>query len=146
MKLSEALDEALDDRAGQSGTVEIEDGDARASVDVADCGRLGVKVRGVKVRRGRARDIEQTARELPERLRSLPERVEPVEVDPRLGGATLRSKPEDMQGGEFFQVDVEGERDVEVKRYRARDEGGREPVDWTMTRDQLGRLVDELEE
>lgn len=143
MTLGRAIDDALG-AAGTTGKVEAEAGDARAEVEVSDADRLGVKVRSVKVTRSTARDVGAEAASLPERLRSIPERLQPVEVDPKLGGATLRTRPDDMRKREFFQVDVHGERDVEVRRYKVGAKG-RKPVDFTMTRDQLERLVDELD-
>jgi len=143
VSLGSQLDDALD-QAPKQATVEVTDGERRAEVDVTDVDRLGVKVRRVKVHRQAPRPIAEEARALPERLRSLPERVEPVEVDPELGGASLRSRPGDMRDREFFQVDIEGEDEVEVRRYKAK-EGGREELDWVMTRGQLGRLLDELD-
>lgn len=141
MSLGRRIDEALDAREGDERTLEVAQGDARAEVDVVDVDRLGVRVERVKVVRGE-RDVVKEAEALPDRLRSLPDRLVPVEVDPRLGGGTLRTRPEDMRDRDFFQVDV-GQRDVEVRRYRA-GEAGRAPRDWTMTREQLGRLIDEL--
>jgi len=141
--LGRALDGALG-KKGKTGEVVVEEGGAKAVVDVVDADRLGVTVKRVRVSRAEDRDVAEEAAALPERLRALPERVEPVEVDPGLGGAILRTGPEDMRKREFFQVDV-GERDVEVRRYRVEDEG-RGEVDFTMTRGQLEQLIDELKD
>jgi hypothetical protein len=105
--------------------------------------RLGVRVRGVRVDRDADQDVTERARVLPDRLRTLPDRVEPVEVAPSLGGAVLRTRPEDLRGGEYFEVEV-GRRSTEVRRVRVVD-GERQPSDFTLTREQLGRLLDELE-
>ena len=140
MTTGRRIDEALDARK-DAKTVTVEGDGARAEIDVVEVDRLGVRVERVRVVRG-PRDVEAEAAALPERLRTLPDRIAPVEVDPRLGGATLRSKPEEMRDRDFFQVDV-GREDVEVRRYRA-GKDGRTARDWTMTREQLGRLIDEL--
>jgi len=142
VSLGRALDDALDAKGGGPGAVDIEDGGRKARVEVTDVDRLGVRVRGVRVEREAARDVADEAAALPERLRSLPETLVPTEVDPRLGGATLRTTPSEMHDGEFSQVDVRPN-DVELRRYKV-TEGGREPVDFTMTRPQLRRLLDEL--
>jgi len=138
--LAVAIDEAID--PGVTGTIEAEAEVGTATVDVVEAGPIGVKVDAVRIRRDAEVDVVEEAAALPERLRSLGERVQPVEVEPRLGGATLRTKPEDMRRKEFYQVDI-SPNEAEVKRYRVR-QGGRERTDWAMTRGQLRRLVDEL--
>jgi len=135
------LDEALDALEGQ-GTIEVERTGGRAEVDVVDADRLGVSVRRVKVTRDAPVDVAEEAAALPERIRALPERVEPVEVAPKLGGARLRTRPEDLRGDEFYEVDVTPH-DTEVRRTRVDEHGDRAGTDFTLTRDQLDRLIDE---
>lgn len=136
------LDDALDQVNG-AGSAEVERDGGSASVDVADVDRLGVRVRRVRVEREAGWDVGEKAHALPDRLRSLPDRVEPQEVAPELGGAILRTRPEDYDGKRYFEVEV-GPRSAEVRRVKV--EGGeRSEDDWTMTREQLGRLIDELE-
>ncbi|TNE85121.1 MAG: hypothetical protein EP330_27355 [Deltaproteobacteria bacterium] len=142
MSLADALAEALDKKS--EGTITAEHGGAKAHVDVVTSGPVGVRVRGVKIERGRDVPIETAAEELPGQLAGvLPERIHAVEVDPRLGGAILRTKPDEMRGREFVEVEVSGTRKVDIRRWEASDEG-RKPKDWAMTRDALGRLVDDL--
>jgi hypothetical protein len=144
LSLGRAIDEALEAK-GASGTVEASADGATAEVDVVDVDRLGVRVRGIRVRRAEPFDVDEEARELPERMRSLPDRIEPVEVDRRLGGAILRSKPEEMRDREFFELGLTGPRDMDLKRLKAEPGQEREPTDWTMSRKGLGRLLDEME-
>ncbi|MBX2796932.1 MAG: hypothetical protein KTR31_04660 [Myxococcales bacterium] len=134
------LDEALDELEGPTGTVEVDTGSGQAEVDVVDVDRLGVRIRGVRVRREKEVDVKREAAALPERLRALPDRVQPVEVAPELGGARLRSPPDRRQ--EYFEVDVAPD-GTDIRRTRVDSDGERHPVDWTMTRDQLDRLIDE---
>ena len=138
--LREALDARLD--AGETGTVEVSTNDASATVDVVAVGPLGARVRRIEVR-GERGGVEQVAASLPHDLRALPEPIEAVEVDASLGGAILRTPPEAMEQGEFFEVEVRGD-SVAIDRYR-RQPGGRESIDYDLTRKQLGRLVDALE-
>lgn len=140
MPLRDALEDALDN-ASAGDTVEVEAGEARARVDVVDVDRLGVKVRGIRVTRDRDVPLEQLADELPDRVRSLPQRVEPVEVDAGLGGGIFRT-PVDDRKQDYFQIDVRG-RDADVEHYVVED-GERRATDFTITREGLGRLVDEL--
>lgn len=138
MSLDDALD-ALD----SAGVAEIERPGGSASVDATEIGPLGVRVRRVRVDRDDNWDISDKAHALPQRLRALPERITPSEVAPDLGGAILRTHPDDFRGDGYFEVEV-GERSAEVRRVKIAD-GERAPTDWTITREQLGRLIDELE-
>ena len=63
---------------------------------------------------------------------------------PELGGARFRTAPDEMQEGEFFELEVQKSGQSELGRTKVDDEGNREEVDWAMTRDNLGRLLDEL--
>lgn len=142
MRLGEALEDALD-RADGPGVVDAEVEGHRAQVDVADVDRLGVRVRRIRVERDTPYDVERAARCWPRELRDLPDRVEPVEVDARLGGATLRSRPDEMRDDRFMDVEIRGGT-AEVRR-RVRSRGGpREDADFTLTREQLERMVDDL--
>ena len=143
MSFGKPLQEALDTQTS-SGVVGVECDRGHAEVDVIDADRLGVRIRRVKVTRPKEIDIPAEATTLPQRLRSLPDRVQPIEVAPELGGAIFRTKPGDIRDNEFFEVGITKPGDVEVKRYQARPGDGRIERDWTMTRDQLGRLLDEL--
>ena len=142
------LEDALDALPRTGGTLSIPTGarDAgpgtNAEVDVVDVDRLGVRVREVRVTRERPVDLDTEAHALPDRLRALPDRLAPVEIDPGLGGARLRTRPDDYQRREFFEVDVEPLRTT-VRRTRVEDDGTRAPTDWTMTREQLERLIEE---
>ena len=134
------LDEALDALRG-AGTATIDGEGHHAEVDVTDVDRLGVKVREVRVRRDAPVDVVEEAHALPERLRALPERVRPIEVDPTLGGARLRSEPQGKRGA-IYEVDVEEE--ATTIRRTARDaDGQRHPEEFTLTREQLDRLLEQ---
>lgn len=135
------LDRALDGAAG-GGSVEVARPGGRAAIDVVEADRLGVKVRRVAVSRERPVAVDVEARRLAERVRALPERLEPVEVAPELGGAVLRTKPEDLRRREFFEVGI-APAETTVTRQRVTDDG-RVPADFTLTRDQLDGLLDEL--
>jgi hypothetical protein len=135
-----ALDRALDAFDGP-GQVTVERGGHDATIDVLDADRLGVRIRGLRVRCEQPRDVVDEAAALPDRLRALPDRVRAVEVDPALGGASLRSIPEEMRG-DYFEVDVRPH-ETEVRRTRVVD-GERQPADFTLTREQLDRLIDQV--
>ena len=134
------LDEALDKLDG-GGIVEVEEPGGTTSVDVVEADKLGVRVRSVQVGHS-VRDVEAHAQSLPDRLRAIPARLQPVEVDRTLGGAVLRTRPDQMRRGRFFEVEVRPEQ-TDVKRFRV-DDGERTQEEFTLTRDQLRDLVDEV--
>jgi hypothetical protein len=143
MSLGRAVDAAIDKATGP-GTISAETDGASADIDVLEADRLGVRVRGVRIVRAEDIDITDEAKALPDRLRSLPERLMPVEVDPGLGGAILRTEPSDVTDGEFYELEVRGPRELELKRFRAEPGKERDEADFTLTRKQLGKVVDEL--
>jgi hypothetical protein len=128
------------DRVLVPGRVDVEEGGVRAAVDVADVDRLGVSVHNVTVRGSGPGNLERCIEALPDALHALPDRVAPTEVDPRLGGAVLRSAPRKR---EFFEVRTDG-REVSVEKHRVGPEG-RTRVPFTLTREQLGRVVEGAE-
>lgn len=141
MTRSEGLGERLD-AALAPGVVRAEAEGRTAEVEVAEVDRLGARVRAVRVEVPRGDTLGAQAERLPEALRVLPDRVVPVEVDPGLGGAVLRSRPRDVRDGEFFEARADG-RSLTLGRRRAGPEG-REDVPFTLTREQLRRLVDDV--
>ena len=136
----QTLDDALDALDG-AGEVSVEEPGGRTTVDVVEAGKLGVRVRAIGVGHEPV-DIAREADRLTEDLRALPERVQPMEVDPDLGGAILRTAPDEMRRGRFFEVDVRP-KETEIRRYRVQD-GQRSREDFTLTREQLRDLVDEV--
>ena len=133
--LAEKLDHAL-----APGRVEVEHEGRRAVAEVEGADRFGVQVRSLEVRRAAPLPLGEAVGALPDALRALPERIVPVEVAPALGGAVLRSDPRDMREREFFEVRTDGT-ETSLRRLRAGREG-REELPFTLTRDQLGRIVE----
>jgi hypothetical protein len=140
--VSTDLHDALDALDGE-GTVETGRTGGRATVDVERAGPIGARVRRVRVERDEPWDISERAHDLPGRLRAIPERVEAQEVAPELGGAILRTVPDDLRGDGYYEVEV-GERHAEVRRVGL-DDGERTEAAFDVTREQLGRLLDELD-
>lgn len=131
-ELCDALDKRL-----RPGRVTADDGEVRAEVDVEDVDRLGVSVHGVRVRGAAPRELRGCVDRLPDALDVLADPVTPVEVAPALGGAILRSAPKRR---EFYEVRTDGH-EVSVERHRVGPDG-RARVPFTLTREQLGRLVE----
>lgn len=125
------------------GHLQIDTPSGKIEADILDLDRLGVSLERLRVS-GEGTTIEALAKALPEALHALPERMLAVEVDPGLGGAVFRSDPRDMRQREYFEARSDG-RSVELERYRA-TEDGRERHSFTLTREQLGRMTDRLDE
>jgi hypothetical protein len=106
---------------------------------------MGASVERLRVSLPGGSSLPQQARGICERVRGLGERLVPVEVDEGLGGGVLRSDPRDMRGRRYYEVGLDGE-GATLERYRALPEGGRQREPFTVTREQLGRLVDDLAE
>ena len=143
MSLKDALNDKLDLPGVDTGPVEVESSTGKAEVDLVEVGPIGARVKHVKVSVPDAAPLQTQASGICERLRGLGERLVPVEVDERLGGGVLRSAPGEMHGRRYYEVGLDGD-SATIERYRALDDGGREQEDFTVTRDQLGRMVDDL--
>ena len=138
MSLGEQLEQVL-----APGPLVVERPEGRVEAQVLDLDRLGTRLERIKVS-GEGRPLEELARALPEALHVLPERMVAVEVDPGLGGAVFRSDPADMRRREYFEARSDG-CSVELERFVGTTEG-RERRSFTLTREQLGRMVDRLGE
>ena len=145
-EVRETLDRALD-RAVEEGLagqpVRVEGPGWTAQIDARQVDRIGVVVDRLRVSGGEG-DLAGRAGAIAETLRPQGERLRPVEVDPVLGGAVLRSRPEDMQRGRYYQVDLDAT-GAELSRHRRR-EGGRDQEPFAVTREELGRIVEGLGE
>lgn len=127
------------------GRVEVEHDGAVAQVDVVEAGPIGVRVDGLRVRPADPAPLELRARHIARGLRPGGERLVEVEVDPTLGGATLRSDPRDMRGGGFYEVELDRE-GARVHRQRVGPDGSRSTEPFPLTHDELERAVDRLDE
>lgn len=142
-KLRERLDRALDRATSpeQSGVVRIEGPDGPAELETHKIESIGVVVERLRVTGARG-GLPQRAAAVAEALRPQGERLVPVEVDPGLGGEVLRTRPEDMRGGRFYQVDLDPT-GATLQRLRRGPQGRvREP--FAVTRDELERMIEGL--
>ena len=143
MSLSDALGDKLDLPGVKTGPIEVETETGQVQLDLADADRLGASIDRLRVSVPNAAPLGEQATGICRRLRHLPERLVPVEVDERLGGGILRSDPDDMRGKRYFEVGLDGS-GATVERFQAAPDGGREREPFTVTREQLDRLVDDL--
>lgn len=145
MSLSDALGDKLNLPGIRTGPVEVEANEGRVQLDLADADRLGAKIDRLRVSVPSAAPLGQQAERICRRVRTLPERLVPIEIDDRLGGGILRSTADEMRNKRYFEVGLDGD-GATLERFKARPEGGRERQPFTLTREQLGRLVDDLAE
>lgn len=154
-ELRERLDRALDQAPMGAPTgaptgapaeaparpVRVEGHGFHAEIDARQVEAIGVvvdRLRVVGAPVDLARSVEAVARE----LRPQGERLVPVEVAPDLGGAVLRTRPEDIRRGRFYQVELDPT-GATLERFRRTPEGRqREP--FALTRDELERVVEDL--
>ncbi len=161
MPLSEALQQELDahlERAklareageadpGPPGTVTVELGGTTLEAEVTDCERIGATVGRLRVRGEQPGDLQKQADAMVGGLHGLGERVRPVEVEPTLGGSVLRTEPEDMVDGRYWEVNVGDDgRQADLERWRVGEHGQRSREPFTVTRGSLGKIVDGLTE
>ncbi len=144
-RLSDALRDKLELPGVGGGRVMVDGEAGTVEVDLSAKGPIGAKVHRVRVESRNPGPLEQQATGICERVRGLGERLVPVEVDDRLGGGVLRSDPGDMRGKRYFEVGLDGE-GATLERWKAKPQGGREREAFEVTREQLGRLVDDLAE
>jgi hypothetical protein len=144
VSLSKAMNDALDAHPGGDATIEADADSGSAAVEVTDVGKIGVRIKRVRIEKTTPTALEEAAVSIPKGLRSLGEPLNPVEVAPSLGGARFRTSPEEIHEGEYFELEIHQSGKSELSRTRVDNDGNREDVDWAMTRDNLGRLLDEL--
>lgn len=151
--MSEGLARALDVKITVPGVIRVDHEGRSAQVEVVEADKLAVRVMRVRVEgvasggaggtsgAGGAREsLQEAATRLTEAFRGLPERMIAVEVSPVLGGAVLRSAPEDVQNREYFEARTDG-KVTELERIHAPVGGERRAVPFTLTREVLGRIV-----
>ncbi|MSP54821.1 MAG: hypothetical protein EXR69_04330 [Myxococcales bacterium] len=155
--MSDGLARALDAEIVVQGVICVEHEGRRAEVEVVEADRLAVRVMRVRVvagggaspaggagpAGGRSESLHETATRLAEAFRGLPERMIPIEVSPTLGGAVLRSAPEDVRDREYFEARTDG-RVTDLERIHAPAGEERRAVPFTLTRETLRRIVERV--
>jgi hypothetical protein len=136
--MSKPLSEAADRAIAAPGAVSVASGGLSAEIDVVESGPVGVVIERLRVT-GPTGDLGRRAADLSDAMRPGGTPLAPVEVDPRLGGATLRG-PLDRQR-RFFEAEVTGDA-VELTRKRVGEDGTRQKSDFSLTREALGELLD----
>jgi len=143
MSLGELLEKKLDLPGAGTGSVQVDSETGAVQLDIADHDRLGATVDRLRVSVPSSATLPEQASAIADRVRDLGGKLIPIEVDERLGGGTLRTAPRDIRGGRFFEVELDGD-SATIDRYQIQEDGQRERQPFTMTREQLGRVVDDL--
>ena len=161
MSLRTQFEAEVDRRAaaGDAGplTVLVQDAaGVRVQADVTALETLGVSVSQVLLSAPRlagasVQTLKDWSDELASRITYLLESLNPLETDEEAGRVLMRSAaPQQLpKGREYYEcmLAAESHGSVSFRRYRS-EAGvpGRDPVDMTLTRDVLGRLVGDLVE
>jgi len=152
--LGRKLVRALKNSAGAGKReVEVEHEGTTAKADVQGAGPYGSSIDRLKVvgpdreRSDEQKDraIRRQSRQIADDVTYLPERLQEHEVEPGLGGAVLRSRPEEMRNREYGEVEVEGGREIDVSRYRYDPQRTRrDRIPQNYSHEILERLTDDL--
>ena len=141
--------DALGQAATAPGTVSVECDGTEVEAEVAEAGPVGVRLDRLRVRpsvEGPV-DLHERAAGIASRVRPGGERLDAVEVDPGLGGGVLRTTPDDIRGGRYFEVGIRPGGEADVRRLQVDPESGeRTEAPFDLTRRQLEDLVDGLAE
>lgn len=138
------LDVALDVHPDAPGTVHVVPTHGEeADIDVVRVGPIGARVDAVRVTHAQPRPLDVEAERLASRFRPLGEALEVVEVDPRLGGAVLRTRPADVHKRQFTEVELTPHQTT-VRRHVVAEDGTRDPTPFDVTREHLADLIDDL--
>lgn len=129
---------------------EVGHGDVRVRVEAEDFDRIGIRIRELSVE-GAApqgelgRVLERQADALANLDTPPLTHLRPQEIDGRLGAGVLRTEPEEIHKGYFYEAKLDGGRKVSVQRHR-RDPETRERSVVPFTADDQGfeEIVDAL--
>jgi hypothetical protein len=132
------------------GPVSCDDGTGRSvNVDLQKTDEMGCKVRSVQVHRTdvATAGLEPWARRTADRVTGLLEPLRLIELDPTRDEAILRSqKPAQKQGEiQYYEMHMSGSGDATLNRYLAsQDSPERKPIDFVLTHEALGKLVEDV--
>ena len=136
------------DSAGDGATVSVRDGGDRLVLGLAKRGQMALSLTELRLETERLKGasvdrVREVADELTKRVSYLLEPLTPVEIDRELAVVQMRStEPTDeSEGPTYFEVLVKTGGSIAMRRYRKPRASIREPVEATVTREVLTRLV-----
>jgi hypothetical protein len=98
----------------------------------------------VEDRAGGSDKVRQRAERLSELVKPEGRSMRPTEVAPDLGGAILRTTPREKTR-EFYQLEID-DSGADLSKHRVGDGGKRQSAPFTLTREELGRIVDDMDD
>ena len=148
MKLSQRVCKRIE-ALSAPGRIEEQMDQTRVTVDVEAVDRLGMLVRRVELEKTEAPAgpietvLRRQAQAVTDKIAYLDGELKVIEVDGVHKAAQLRSKRpyKDDGGTEFIEVKLRGGNSVSVERRK-----GQNPASFHVSKDELGRLVGDLED
>jgi len=140
---------AIEQAVSGPGSVSVEANGTQVDAEVTASGPVGVRLYRLRVRPtvDGPVDLHRRASGISDDVRPGGERLDAVEVDPGLGGGVLRTTPDDIRGGRYYEVGIRPGGEADVRRLRVDPSSGeRLEAPFDLTRQQLEELVDGLAE
>ncbi|QDV73569.1 hypothetical protein [Botrimarina mediterranea] len=148
--LAEQLLTAID-ATPRGGTATAADGEERLSLGVSHADGLAVAFTELRLETPRLKDatverVRAVAEKLTQRVTYLLEALTPVEIDRELAVVQLRSTTpqQDNESSAYYELLVRTGGALSLRRYRKPRGAMREPIDATVTREVLARLVSDF--
>jgi hypothetical protein len=139
--LARQLDQALQG----PGTLHLAHPEVNVEAEIEALDTLGVRLRKLRMSPRSPGQLEESARQLQETVRPNGERLGIVELDPRLGGARLRTNLVDIRNSRFFQLDLDISGQVELQRIQVEPNSGDRCVGhFDLSREAFGRLAEDI--
>jgi hypothetical protein len=139
------------DAAGVAGAVAAGSGDDRLRIELSGCDTLAIvfaelRLETKQLSGATAPRVRAVADRLTSRVRYLLEPLAPVEFDDEQAVVQLRSvdPPRDAEGPTYYEVLVTTGGAVSLRRFQKSPHAPRRVVPTTVTREVLGKLVDDI--
>ena len=129
-------------------------GEHEVEVIAQDFDRLGIKIHKLRVR---AQGESVPPQQLNQRLQSQGERLASretgpfkhlkiTEIDGRLGGGILRTDAKAMERGYFYEAELKGGDEIEIRRLKRSPDGAREDIGFHSSDETFPDMVDTLKD
>ncbi len=139
------------DATAAGGTVQSAKGGDRVELGVARADALAIAFDWLRLETDRLAGasierVRETAERLTERVTYLLEPLTPIEIDQDLAVVQMRSTTpqQDNESTAYYELLVKTGGSLSLRRYRKPRGAMREPIEATVTREVLGRLVDDF--
>ena len=129
---------------------EVEQDDIRVRVKADDFGRLGIHIHELSIEGPEpGGDLGECLHRQADALAQLDTppltHLKPIEIDGRLGAGVMRTKPDEIHRGHYYEAGLQGGRKVSIKRYhRDPETKDRSLAPFTATEETLDEVVDAI--